>query len=493
MLDALVVGAGPVGLTLAAELARFGLSTRIIDKAGQPTTTSKALAIWSRTLELFDRMGCTAEFLAAGKQCHGASIRKGESVLGHVRLESIPSTYNFALIVPQRDTERLMAAQLARHGLAVERPVELARFDDRGDHVVATLGHADGRAEEVSAAWLIGCDGPHSTTRHALNLAFKGEPEPNDWVLADVTLDGPKAPPADEVTGFLHRDGVLVVFPMSGPRFRVVASQGRSDAAHPPMEPTLAEVQRLIDERTGGGFTAGDPQWLSNFRVQERKVDHYRSGRVFLAGDAAHIHSPAGGQGMNTGMQDAIGLAWRLAMVQTGRAGHALLESYSPERNAVGQMVLRNAARMTELVTLANPAAQAIRNQLLHFALGLASVQSHMALQMSEIEIAYKDSPLAAGTRLGALAPGARLPPEDYAGPPPGAGAGTVPRFILMASDRDKAAALLTRFPDLLEPDLRRPPQAGALLIIRPDGYIGFAGKGDALADAAAYLAGLEP
>jgi 2-polyprenyl-6-methoxyphenol hydroxylase-like FAD-dependent oxidoreductase len=309
MLDALVIGAGPVGLTLAAELARYGLSARIIDKAEHPTTTSKALAIWSRTLELFDRMGCTEDFLAAGTHCRGASVRSGNDVLGHTRLESIPSAYNFSLMIPQRDTERLMTAHLARHGLSVERPVEMIRLEDRGDHVLASLKHADGGEEEVSAAWAIGCDGAHSTTRHALNLDFKGEPEPNDWVLADVTLDGPKAPPVDEVTVCLHRNGLLVVFPMPGPRFRIVATLGRSDESRRAPDPDLAEVQRLIDERAGGGFTAADPQWLSNFRVHERKVADYRSGRVFLAGDAAHIHSPAGGQGMNTGMQDAIGLA----------------------------------------------------------------------------------------------------------------------------------------------------------------------------------------
>lgn len=491
MLDVLVVGAGPVGLTLAAELARYGLSVRIVDKAAHPTTTSKALAIWSRSLELFDRMGCTEAFLAAGIHGHGASIRSGGQILGHARLDVIPSDYNFALMIPQRDTERLMAAHLAQFGVSVERVVELASFEDQGDHVRATLQHEDGTAETVGCQWLVGCDGAHSTVRHALDVPFAGAPEPNDWVLADVMLTGPSAPPADEVSLYLHRDGLVVIFPMPGPRFRVVATLGPADPAHPQPEPNLDGIQALIDGRTGGGFTAEDPQWLANFRVHERKVADYRQGRVFLAGDAAHIHSPAGGQGMNTGMQDAINLAWKLAMVRHGAADPDLLLSYSPERSAVGEMVLRNAGRMTEMATLANPAAQGVRNLVLRFALGLAPIRDRMALQMSEIEIAYVTSPLSRGLHAGAhgLVAGARLPPEHYAGAPPGAG--DRPLFVLYAEAGPESEALLGQFPALLEDAARTSPDTKLLLIVRPDGYIGFAGKTDQWAEASAYLGGI--
>jgi 2-polyprenyl-6-methoxyphenol hydroxylase-like FAD-dependent oxidoreductase len=488
MLDVLVIGAGPVGLTLAAELARYGLSVRIIDQAAHPTTTSKALAIWSRSLELFDRMGCTEPFLAAGIHGHGASIRSGGRILGHARLDVIPSAYNFALMIPQRETERLMAAHLGLFGVSVEREVELTGFEDRGDRVRTELRHANGTAETVECLWLAGCDGAHSTVRHSLGLAFAGAPEPNDWVLADVMLTGAEAPPADEVSLYLHRDGLFVVFPMPGPRFRVVATLGTADLSRKRPEPTLAGVQTLIDQRTGGGFTAEDPQWLANFRVHERKVADYRQGRVFLAGDAAHIHSPAGGQGMNTGMQDGINLAWKLAMVRQGAADPDLLSSYSPERSAVGEMVLRNASRMTEMATLANPAAQGVRNLVLRFALGLAPIRERMALQMSEIEIAYGKSPLSRGLYAGAhgLVAGARLPPEFYAGAPPGAGG--QPRFVLYAEPGAGSADLLARFPDLLEPEARPAPEGGLILLVRPDGYIGFAGKADDWAEAFAYL-----
>lgn len=491
MLDVLVVGAGPVGLTLAAELARYGLSTRIIDRAPQATTTSKALAIWSRSLELFDRMGCTEAFLAAGIRGHGASIRTGGQVLGHARLEVIPSAYNFALMIPQRETERLMTAHLAHFGVTVERPVELLDFEDRGDSVTARLRQADGGVETLACRWLVGCDGAHSAVRHALGLPFAGAPEPNDWVLADVTLSGPAAPPADEVSLYLHRDGLFVVFPMPGPRFRVVATLGAANPAHPPPEPTLAAIQSLIEARAGGGFTAEDPQWLANFRVHERKVAEYRSGQVFLAGDAAHIHSPAGGQGMNTGMQDAINLAWKLAMVRQGAADSALLLSYSPERSAVGEMVLRNAGRMTEMATLTHPAAQGMRNLVLRFALGLGPVRDRMALQMSEIDIAYGASPLSRAIAHGGhgLAAGARLPPDAYAGTPPGSG--DRPRFVLYTPGATDGDDLIGRFPDLLEPQARPTPEAELLLIVRPDGYIGFCGRACDGAEAIAYLGGL--
>jgi len=480
MVDVLVIGAGPVGLTMAAELARFGLSVRIIDKAAHATTTSKALVVWSRTLELFDRMGCTDAFLAAGIRAHGASIRHGQTVLGSTRFDSIPSAYNFGLMVPQRDTERLMTAHLGAFGVTVEREVELTGYGDAVDHVAATLRHADGREETVEARWLVGCDGAHSTIRHRLAVPFDGKPQGDDWFLADVRLDGDGAPPEDEVTVCLHRDGLFVVFPLPEGRARVVGTVGKTDPGHPRPDPTLDEVQALAETRTGGGFRVTDPVWLSTFRVQERKVAAYRQGRIFLAGDAAHVHSPAGGQGMNTGMQDAINLAWKLAMVTKGAAAPGLLDSYSPERSAVGDMVLRNATRLTDMATLSNPAAQTLRNLVMRFMMGLHTVRDRMAAEMSETGIAYGDSPLSAGGRHAqyGLAPGERMPPAQYEGPPPGSGQGT-PRFVLFA-EGERAAACVAAYPSLLEPAPRMPPGPDRLLIVRPDGYIGLsAGAAD--------------
>ena len=486
MAKVLIVGAGPVGLTMAAELARYGIGVRLIDRSAHPTETSKALVIWSRTLELMDRMGCTQPFLDAGLRVHGASMRTGGTVLGNPRFDNIASPYNFALMIPQRDTERLLNAHLQTLGVAIEREVELVSFDEVADHVEARLRHPDGREEVVQTPWLIGCDGAHSTVRHGLNLEFTGSAQGDDWLLADVRLDGAGTPPADELAIYLHRDGPFVIFPIPGGRARVIASRGRTDPAHPRSDPTLDDVQAFVDQRAGGGFRVADPVWLTNFRINERKVAEYSRGRVFLAGDAAHIHSPAGGQGMNTGMQDSINLAWKLAMVMHGQAAETLLESYSPERTAIGNMVLRNAEQLTDMATLSNPAAQMARNFALRFLLGFHAVRDKLATQMSEIQIAYPGSPLSSGSHAGA-----RWAPEQYAGPPPGA-AGE-PRFVLYAADAEQGGALAARFPSLLEAKPRTPGDADPLLIVRPDGYIGLSSGGADWGEAERYLQQLAP
>ena len=481
MHQVLIVGAGPVGLTLAAELARYGVPVRIIDRSSHPTETSKALVVWSRTIELMDRMGCTPAFLRAGLQARGASIRNGRTVLGHTGFDTIASPYNFALMLPQCDTERLLDAHLRTFGVTVEREVELLAFSQGPSGVEARLRCADGQEEEVETAWLAGCDGAHSTVRHGLGLAFSGVAQADDWMLADVRLEGDGAPPADEIATFLHRDGPFVAFPIPGGRSRIVATTGKTVAGQSRPDPTLAEVQAMADERAGGGFRVTDPVWLANFRINERKVSDYAQGRVFLAGDAAHVHSPAGGQGMNTGMQDAINLAWKLAMVVRGEALPGLLDSYTPERSAVGDMVLRNASRMTDMGTLAHPAAQAARNLALRFMLGFHAVQERMAATMSEVEIAYAKSPLSAGHGAGD-----RLPPQQYDGSPPGSG--TAPRFVLFSADKEAGAALAARFPGVLEAAPRTPPDAHSLLIVRPDGYVGLSARGHGWAEAENYL-----
>src|SRR6201985_1740685 len=181
----LISGAGPVGLTMAAELARFGVSVRIIDRSPHPTETSRALVVWSRTLELLDRPGCTPSFLQAGLKGHGASLRAGQTVLGRPRFDDIASVYNFALMIPQRDTERLLIEHLRSLGVEVERQVELVSFSEAKDGIEAVLGHADGRRETVTAPWLLGCDGAHSAIRHGLKVEFPGSTQDDDWMIAD--------------------------------------------------------------------------------------------------------------------------------------------------------------------------------------------------------------------------------------------------------------------------------------------------------------------
>ena len=279
-------------------------------------------------------------------------------------------------MIPQRDTERLLLAHLRSLGVEVERQVELLTFVAAENGVEATLAHPDGRRETISTPWLLGCDGAHSAVRHGLGIEFQGSTQGDDWLIADVRLDGEHVPPADEISIYFHRDGPFVIFPLPGGRARVIATLGKTDPAHPRPDPTLDDVRSLIDQRAGGGFAASDPVWLTTSGSTSERYRSIAMARVFLAGDAAHIHSPAGGQGMNTGMQDAINLAWKLAMVVRGDARESLLDSYSPERNAVGEMVLRNASRLTDVATLANPAAQAARNLVARFLLGFHAVQN---------------------------------------------------------------------------------------------------------------------
>jgi 2-polyprenyl-6-methoxyphenol hydroxylase-like FAD-dependent oxidoreductase len=471
----LVVGAGPVGLTMAAELARYGVPTRIVEKAPQRTDKSKALVLWARTLELLDRAGCGSKFVEAGLKVRAANIIAEGRQVAHIRLDEIQTPHPYGLMLPQCDTERLLDEHLNACGVRVERQVELVEFTPAADRVTATLRHADGHHETLDVPWMIGCDGAHSAVRHGLRMSFEGETLVSDWILADTHLTGLSN--ADEVNTFWHSEGVLVVFPISPGRFRVIADVGEAHSDERPPDPTLAEVQAIIDQRGPGGIRISSPIWLASFRINERKVTDYRSSRVFLAGDAAHVHSPAGGQGMNTGMQDACNLAWKLALVHRGLAAEEpLLASYSIERSAVGQQVLKDAGNVTRLATLRGGIAQAVRNHVASFVFGLSPVLDALAKKASELAIGYPKSPLTLPARHGISgpAPGERAP---VSGAPNPVGAGDTPRFALFARADSNAAAMIERHRDLLEPEFRPPFEEGGMWLVRPDGYVAMVTK----------------
>ena len=486
----LIVGAGPVGLTLGAELSRYGVPVRIIDRAAERTDKSKALVLWSRSLELMDRMGCTGDFLAAGMKAHAANVIAGGRTIGHIRLDAADTPYPFALMIPQSETERLMEAHLARFDVAVEREVELLRFTDAADAVTAVLRDRNGREETMNAGWLIGCDGAHSAVRHGLGMEFEGDTLPSEWVLADVHLAGVPLPP-DELGIFWHAEGVLALFPITPGRYRVIADIGETTDGSARHDPTLEEIQALLDRRGPGGMQASDPAWLAGFRINERKVAEYRAGHVFLAGDAAHIHSPAGGQGMNTGMQDAINLAWKLALVIRGIGGaQALLDSYSAERSAVGRQVLANAGRMTAVATLRGDIGQGLRNLVASVVLGLSRARDEIGRGLSELSIGYPDSPLTqpGGRFHGGPMAGSRAPLRAGEAP---VGAGDTPRFALFAEDGPDAATLLARHAAMTEPATRAPFVAGAMWLVRPDGYVALVARAGDWAAVDAYLVSL--
>jgi 2-polyprenyl-6-methoxyphenol hydroxylase-like FAD-dependent oxidoreductase len=470
----LVVGAGPVGLTLALALHQQGIAVRVVDRAPQPSDLSKAVVIWPRTLELLDLHGCVEPFLKAGIEGHGARIQAERHVLVELPFSKVQSPFPYALMIPQNRTEMVLTQLLAERGVQVERQLELTDFSESEGGVSAQLSRADGSQETMPCSYLLGCDGAHSVVRHHLGLAYSGETLESNWVLADVKLDGPAAP--DQVAVVWNPDGILALFPIDVDRFRIIGDVSGAEAA----DPTLEQVQSLVEQRLGPGYRAHDPIWLSHFRINERKVDRYSVGRVFLAGDAAHIHSPAGGQGMNTGMQDAFNLAWKLALVLQNKAGTPLLDTYSQERSAIGDQVLRNAGVLTRVALVRQPLLRRLRN-LLFSKLGRSRrLQRRLVQQLCETDLHYRGSalsPVLAASGQG-LQPGDRTP--DL---PCQAAEGETRLHALLGVGRFVLLSVGNPLPPL-EPSLAGDwlvaasavPQAGYVAgrtyLIRPDAYL---------------------
>jgi 2-polyprenyl-6-methoxyphenol hydroxylase-like FAD-dependent oxidoreductase len=407
----LVVGAGPVGLTMASELARHGAPCRIIDRSAKPSQTSRALAIFPRTLEALETMGLADRFLFQGLRLYGLSLHHRQEEIAQIDLTSVASPFPFALGLPQSETERLLGENLSSLGIEVERGVELTGLAQTSDAVRAVLRHGDGREEIVETPWLIGCDGAHSTTRHTLGMDFEGAQYDESFILADVQLESILA--RDRVHLFLGEDGVLGVIPFAQNRWRIVVNipPESRDQALPDL--ILPEVQALLDRRTVPGLQASDPVWLARFHISHRKVRQFRQLRVFLAGDAAHIHSPAGGQGMNTGIQDAFNLGWKLALVVRGNAVARLLASYHVEREPVARDVLNLTDRITRMATMRNSVAQSVRDFLLPRVSGIDFVGDRIANRLAELSVSYRTSPIVESHGGGRIKAGDRAPDAE--------------------------------------------------------------------------------
>jgi 2-polyprenyl-6-methoxyphenol hydroxylase-like FAD-dependent oxidoreductase len=394
--DVLVVGAGPVGLVAAAELARRGVRVRVIDKLAQPTDQSRAIAVHARSLDMFDRMGIVDEMVSTGIKAIAMQLYAGRSKLFRVPLGGVDSAFPFTLTTAQTETERVLDDHLQSLGVTVERGVELVALTQDGPNVKeahATLRHQDGLTELVTVPWVIGADGAHSAVRKMVGTNLAGSFVGQRFLLGDV--DAEHSLDMDSMHTFFAPDGPVVVLPMAGGRMRFLAEVRDAPGTAMNKNPTQDELQAILDRRIGG-IRVVHSHWLTSFEIHHARVPAYRWGRVFLAGDAAHIHSPAGGQGMNTGMQDAFNLAWKLAAVIDGKAGQTLLDSYEAERIAVADGVIAFTDRLTRAGTLSG-VPRRIRDVVIRMLSHVPAARRFMAETAEEVNIAYRNSPIAVG------------------------------------------------------------------------------------------------
>ncbi len=377
--DLLIVGAGPSGLALAAELKRLGVSALIVDKQPAGANTSRACVVHARTLEVLERLEVTAQLVQEGVRVPIFRIRDRDRSLVTIDFAGIASAYPFTLMYPQDRTERLLLATLEKLGGAVERPVEFIGFESDGTDIVATL-EADGQPRRVRTRWLVGCDGMHSKVREQAEIPFKGAAYEQSFVLADVHMDWPLS--RDEVTLFFSPKGLAVVAPLPDDHFRIVATD---DVA--PEIPSAEYVQALLDARGPAVEPARirDLVWSSRFRIHHRVATSPRKGHVLLCGDAAHVHSPAGGQGMNTGIQDAISLAHVLADTLAD-GDEARLDEWAAARHRIATDVVALTDRMTRMATMKSPLGQSLRNAAIAFAGHVPPVRAAIARTLAELD-----------------------------------------------------------------------------------------------------------
>jgi len=396
--DVLIVGAGPTGLMLANQLARQAIRTRIVDRRAGPARETRALGVQARTLEIYSQLGIVEEALARGKRATGVNLwadgrRQAQVPFGDVG--GVLTPYPFVLILGQEETERILGNRLRDGGAAVEWNTELVALDQHPAGVTATLRGADGTTRQVAARWVAGCDGAHSTVRDRCRIPFVGAPYEQVFFVADTDATGSMVP--DEVNVYLWRGGFHLLFPLPGrDRWRLVgivppALQARADL-------DVAAVLPAMRHSVGPAFSVHACRWFSTYHIQHRRAARFREGRCFLLGDAAHIHSPVGAQGMNTGLQDAYNLGWKLALVALGHVSETLLDSYAAERIPVAEGLLRTTDRAFRLIVSTQWWAGLLRTQvlarLIAAAMRWAPIQRAAFRVISQIGIHYRTSPL---------------------------------------------------------------------------------------------------
>ncbi len=494
----LIVGAGPTGLVLALWLTRLGIKVRIIDRTAEPGTTSRALAVSARTLEYYDQIGLAPALVDHGVRVHATNFWVEGEQVAHIPLDRLGeglTRFPYVLMYPQDAHERMLVSQLESRGVRVERRTELLRFEPRDYGVCATLKHPDGTEETCDAHYLAGCDGAHSTVRHVLGIEFLGGTYSDLFFVADAEGSGPAI--NGEVHIDLARAEFLAVFPITNHgRVRLVgtafagSTEARENLTYDDVRERVAGHLQLKIERVN---------WFSTYRVHHRVSSHFRSGRVFLLGDAAHVHSPVGGQGMNTGIGDAVNLAWKLAAVLSGSAEERLLDSYEPERLAFARKLVGSTDRVFAAATNRSALAWRFRTRVFPMigrtVLRSGRARTFLFRTVSQIGVDYRASALSEGKAAGVWG-GDRLPWVEFA--PGEHNFATLHTLawqvhVYGAIHNQSAIAAACARLGLAFHEFPWTPAAGhagitqgALYLLRPDGYV-------ALADAEGNPANLEP
>jgi 2-polyprenyl-6-methoxyphenol hydroxylase-like FAD-dependent oxidoreductase len=472
----LIVGAGPTGLTAALELSRLGIDVRIVDRAPERSLTSRALGIQARTIELLRVRGVGDDLVRLGNPARATTLYSHGEKLAAIELHRMPSEFNYTLLLAQSDTERLLTEQLNRQGAKVERGVELIALNQHSDGITALLRSGDGTDETLDASYLIAADGAHSVVRKQLGLPFIGKSLTHDYVLGDLHLAGDV--PEDQLSIFLARNGFLAVFPMGDRRFRFMATDPDGITGDDG-NPTLNDIQRLYDRTVHVPAQLYNLNWSSRFRINSRHMTTLREGRVFFGGDAAHVHSPAGGQGMNAGIQDMINLSWKLAMVLNGHARQELLDTYQSDRLPVIRQLVRMTERATRTFNSTNRLAHTALTRLTPVVLSRSRVQNKAATRLGQLSAGYRGRPIAkGGGRIGSLRAGDRLPDLPVG-----------PRRLYDLLDLSTLTLFINGddLPDAYQPwrdvvALRQVSLDGIApgwLLVRPDGYLAAAGGSD--------------
>ena len=408
----LVVGGRTTGLMMASELARRGVPTRCIDKSPGIDPHVRANLLHSRTLEIFQGLGLDEQVTHGSVPEKGFVFYRNGELIGESPHAPIDSPFPFGMSQSQAHTEATLESHLNSLGVEVEREVSLTAIEQDEDGVTVTLRHEDMREETGRYQWLVACDGAHSAVRHLIGTTFPGEPDDIPYILGDVIVTGGDDLAPNKGHVFFHDNGELYLFTrLPGNRQFIVATL--EAGAGTEGTPQLEELQSIVSERARPSLRLADPQWLGYFRINYRLVPHYRRDRVFLAGDAAHIHSPLAGQGMNTGIQDAHNLGWKLALVAKGKATVEFLDSYEEERRRVADNVIEATKQITNTMELYPGLSQQERETFISNLFTPEPARLDAACNLQEVDLDYSASPLSLSpddTVQGGPTPGTRAP-----------------------------------------------------------------------------------